>query len=65
MLGFGFKVSFDGVELIHLDDWNVYDTEEEAMESAKYEVDYIIKNEDGYEGENPDDFEIEIVEIEE
>ena len=41
MLGFGFKVSFDGVELIHLDDWNVYDTEEEAMESAKFEIDYI------------------------
>lgn len=62
---FGYELYYDGLMIREVDDFETADTEEEAMDLAIAECNRIAETEEGYEGCTEDDFDINIIEIEE
>lgn len=63
IVGYGYEIWYDGNCIREKDEYESYDTEEEAREGAMNEIDFIIDYEEGYSESDRDDLEIVIVDI--
>lgn len=60
---FGYEIIFEGNTIRAFDEMEIADSYEEAFEMAQNEIEWIVDNEEGYEGETLESFEISIIEI--
>lgn len=65
IVGYTYEVVMDGTVIREGGDWDIYDTEEEAMEAGEAEIDDIIAYEEGYNEGDRDSLSISIIDVEE